>query len=94
LSLLDRHLPEIIQQHRPDLAFFLAGADPYQQDQLGGLNLTIEGLRLRDGLVFDSCGNSAVPVALVLAGGYAIRHDDTVQIHCNSVREAARRLER
>ncbi|KPJ92965.1 MAG: hypothetical protein AMS18_06320 [Gemmatimonas sp. SG8_17] len=93
LSLLGRHLPEVIQRHRPELVFYLAGADPYQQDQLGGLSLTIEGLRLRDRLVFDTCGSSGVPVALTLAGGYAMRHDDTVRIHCNSVREAALKLE-
>jgi acetoin utilization deacetylase AcuC-like enzyme len=94
LSLLGRHLPEIIQRHRPELVFFLAGADPYREDQLGGLDLTIEGLRLRDGLVFDTCRESGVPVALTLAGGYAIRQDDTIEIHCNTVREAALRQAR
>ncbi|UCG86100.1 MAG: histone deacetylase [Gemmatimonadota bacterium] len=92
LKLLSRHLPEIIQRHRPDLVFFLAGADPYRHDQLGGLGLTFEGLRMRDGLVFDTCWDASVPVALTLAGGYAIRQDDTVEIHCNTVREAARKL--
>jgi acetoin utilization deacetylase AcuC-like enzyme len=92
LSLLERHLPAIIREHRPQLIFFLAGADPYRQDQLGGLNLSLEGLRLRDRLVFDTCWDASVAVALTLAGGYAARHDDTVEIHCNSVRDAAAKL--
>ena len=88
LSLLERHLPDLVARHRPDLVFYLAGADPYQFDQLGGLGLTLEGLRRRDALVFERATRAGVAVAVCLAGGYAVRTDDTVAIHCNTVRAA------
>jgi len=89
LDTLARHLPEIVARHRPDLVCYLAGADPYRHDQLGGLALTLDGLRIRDEIVRDVGRTSGVPVAVVLAGGYAIRKQDTVEIHCNTVRVAA-----
>ncbi len=92
LAALRHHLPQILERHRPDLVFYLAGADPYEQDQLGGLSLTLDGLRRRDEFVFHSCAEVGVPVAVTLAGGYAIQPDDTVEIHCNTVREAKRRV--
>jgi acetoin utilization deacetylase AcuC-like enzyme len=88
LSLLGQRIPEIIERHEPQLAFYLAGADPYEQDQLGGLSLSIEGLRRRDRIVCRQLRERDVPVALTLAGGYAIDQRDTVEIHCNTVREA------
>jgi len=92
LEILQHHLPQIAERHRPDLVFYLAGADPYREDQLGGLNLTLAGLRRRDALVLDVFRNGAIPVAIVPAGGYAVRQEDTVEIHCATVREAAARL--
>jgi acetoin utilization deacetylase AcuC-like enzyme len=88
LTLLERHLPEILGRHRPELVFYLAGADPYQFDQLGGLGLTLEGLRRRDELVFGAAAQAGSPVAVCLAGGYAVRPEDTIEIHCNTVRAA------
>ena len=88
LALLEQHLPEILARHRPDLVFYLAGADPYRFDQLGGLGLTLEGLRRRDEVVFERATNAGVAVAVSLAGGYALSADDTVEIHCNTVRAA------
>jgi acetoin utilization deacetylase AcuC-like enzyme len=76
----------------PNLLFYLAGADPYQQDQLGGLSLTMEGLKQRDSLVFDTALAQNVPVAVVLAGGYARNTDDTVTIHCNTAKAAKEAL--
>jgi len=73
----------------PDLLFYLAGADPYQHDLLGGLGLTLEGLRERDRRVFAAARKAGVPVAVTLAGGYAARTSDTVTIHVNTVRAAA-----
>jgi acetoin utilization deacetylase AcuC-like enzyme len=90
LALLDRHLPPILERHRPELVLYLAGADPYVEDQLGGLGLTRDGLRRRDGSVLDACQARRVPVAVVLAGGYARREADTVAIHCATVAEAIR----
>jgi len=88
LRLIERHLPETVERHKPDLAFYLAGADPYREDQLGGLGLTIDGLRRRDATVFRILRDAGVPVATLPAGGYARRTDDTVEIHCNTIREA------
>ncbi len=92
LTLLERHLPDLLARHRPDLVFYLAGADPYRMDQLGGLSLTLEGLRRRDRMVFERAMAAGIPVAVCLAGGYATRTDDTVEIHCTTVREAAAAL--
>jgi len=90
LALLEEALRRIVPEHRPDLAFYLAGADPYREDQLGGLGLTLDGLRHRDALVLGTCRRAGVPVAVVLAGGYARRPEDTVAIHCATVREGRR----
>ncbi len=88
LRLLDRHLPDLLERHRPDLVFYLAGADPYQFDQLGGLGLTLDGLRRRDEVVFEQTVRAGIPIVVSLAGGYALNTDDTVEIHCNTVRMA------
>jgi acetoin utilization deacetylase AcuC-like enzyme len=88
LALLEQHLPVVLARHRPELLFYLAGADPYEHDQLGGLRLTLDGLRRRDELVFELAEAAKVPVAVTLAGGYAWRFEDTVEIHCGTVRAA------
>jgi acetoin utilization deacetylase AcuC-like enzyme len=90
LALIERHLPGVIDRHKPDLGFYLAGADPYREDLLGGLGLTMDGLQRRDETVFRIFAASGIPVAVALAGGYARRTDDTIEIHCNTVREAMR----
>jgi acetoin utilization deacetylase AcuC-like enzyme len=72
----------------PEIAFYLGGADPYREDQLGGLSLTIDGLKQRDQMVFETALAHNVPVAVTLAGGYARDTRDTVTIHCNTVRVA------
>jgi acetoin utilization deacetylase AcuC-like enzyme len=87
LRALERALPEVLA-HQPACAFYLAGADPYEDDQLGGLRLTKDGLRRRDRLVFDALRDAHVPAVVVLAGGYARRVEDTVAIHTATVEEA------
>ncbi len=72
----------------PDLLMYVAGADPYFDDQLGGLALTMEGLMARDRLVLEMAVSHGVPVAITLAGGYARNVDDTVEIHVNTVKAA------
>lgn len=72
----------------PELVVYLAGADPYRQDQLGGLGLTREGLRRRDRAVLRWARDGGVPVAVALAGGYAVDPQDTVRIHAATVEEA------
>jgi acetoin utilization deacetylase AcuC-like enzyme len=74
----------------PHLVFYLAGADPYEHDLLGGLAVTMDGLLERDRIVLGSCADAGVPVAVVLAGGYARDTADTVQIHCRTAREVKR----
>jgi acetoin utilization deacetylase AcuC-like enzyme len=71
---------------RPQLVMYVAGADPYVHDQLGGLALTIEGLKARDKLVFDLAREHQAPVATTFAGGYARDVEDTVTIHANTVK--------
>jgi acetoin utilization deacetylase AcuC-like enzyme len=76
--------------HLPDLVFYLAGADPYEDDQLGRLALTKDGLRRRDRLVFGALRSAGVPVVVLLAGGYASQVQDTVAIHVATIEEADR----
>ncbi len=73
----------------PQLVMYVAGADPYREDQLGGLLLSIEGLKERDRLVFQIAREHDAAVAVTLAGGYAVRVEDTVTIHCNTAKVAA-----
>jgi acetoin utilization deacetylase AcuC-like enzyme len=72
----------------PDLVFYVAGADPYREDQLGGLNLSFEGLMERDRLVIWTALQHHVPVSIVLAGGYAESVLDTVTIQANTAKIA------
>lgn len=85
--LLDAHLDDVLAAARPELAFYIAGADPYAGDRLGRLGLSIEGLRTRDRRVIGACARRAVPLAVVLGGGYARDLGDLVTIHANTVRE-------
>jgi acetoin utilization deacetylase AcuC-like enzyme len=87
LDALENALPEVIA-HRPQCVFYLAGADPYEDDQLGGLRLTKAGLRQRDRAVIDAVRCAGVPLVIVLAGGYARRVEDTVEIHAATIEEA------
>jgi acetoin utilization deacetylase AcuC-like enzyme len=88
LAWLDNALSSGLRQFEPDLLCYIAGADPYRQDQLGGLSLTIEGLKRRDELVFRVARARAIPVMVTFAGGYARNLEDTVTIHCNTVAAA------
>lgn len=85
LAWLDNALSSGLRQFTPDLLCYIAGADPYCEDQLGGLSLTIEGLKKRDELVFRVAKARRIPVMVTLAGGYARNVEDTVTIHCNTV---------
>jgi acetoin utilization deacetylase AcuC-like enzyme len=85
LARLEQACRFAINGFSPDLVVYVAGADPYYDDQLGGLGLTMEGLATRDRLIFDIGVSSNVPIVVTLAGGYARRVEDTVAIHCNTV---------
>ncbi len=79
---------DILDRHRPSVVFYLAGADPYRDDKLGGLSLSKDGLRKRDALVFSECRKRTIPVCVVFAGGYAFDIADDVEIHVNTIVEA------
>jgi len=85
LAWLDNAVSSGLRQFEPDLLCYIAGADPYREDQLGGLSLTIEGLKKRDELVFRVARARNIPVMVTFAGGYAQKVEDTVTIHCNTV---------
>jgi acetoin utilization deacetylase AcuC-like enzyme len=89
LHWLDNALSSGLRQFTPDLICYIAGADPYREDQLGGLALSIDGLKKRDELVFNVARTRNIPVMVTYAGGYARRVEDTVTIHCNTVLAAA-----
>src|SRR5438552_2029090 len=85
LAWLDNALSSGLRQFEPDLLCYVAGADPYREDQLGGLGLTIEGLKNRDELVFRVALARGIPVMVTFAGGYARNLEDTITIHSNTV---------
>jgi acetoin utilization deacetylase AcuC-like enzyme len=94
LDALARGLTEAVERSRPDLAFYLAGADPYQADRLGRMSLTKPGLEARDRLVLDTLDRAGVPVAVSMAGGYSTEIEDIVDIHFNTVCLAVDRASR
>ena len=86
LDQLHKALSQLTHSWEGDFLLYQAGADPYCEDQLGGLSLTLEGLRQRDELVFEFAKEKRVPVCVVLGGGYAMNFEDTVEIHTQSAR--------
>ena len=81
LSILAAALPRVIREARADLVFYLAGADPHENDKLGRLSLTFDGLRRRDMMVMEACRDVGLPVAVTIAGGYGRDIADTVRVH-------------
>jgi len=90
LGHLREKMPWILDTHKPDIVVCNAGADPYKDDKLGTLQLTKEGLRQRDRIVFEECKNRKIPVGVVLAGGYAEKLEDLVDIHFTTFEEMVR----
>jgi acetoin utilization deacetylase AcuC-like enzyme len=94
LGLLESHLPQILDAFRPELVIYLAGADVLAGDQLGGLALSLDGVRRRDECVIGHCARRGIPVAGVLGGGYAQNTQDTVRAHhatCRVMWDAGRK---
>lgn len=89
LDALEDGVRRALETSRPDLAIYLAGADPYFDDRLGRLALTKAGLAERDRVIFHYCHAAGVPLAITMAGGYARRIEDTVDIHFQTVAAAA-----
>jgi len=88
LYALALHLSTTLDRFRPDMVFYQAGVDPYLDDRLGRLALTIIGLRQRDEMVFAACRSRHLPCVITLGGGYARDVADTVEAHCNTIRAA------
>jgi acetoin utilization deacetylase AcuC-like enzyme len=85
LSALLPAVQNALDEFQPDILFYVGGADPYCEDQLGGLSLTKDGLKRRDRSVFEEAWRRKIPVATTLAGGYARRVEDTIRIHVNTI---------
>lgn len=92
LNRLKASYGQAVVEFRPELVVYVAGSDPYLQDQLGGLSLTKEGMQARDLAVMDTALRCGAPVAVVLAGGYAERLEDTVTLHANTAYAAREAL--
>ena len=89
LAALELHVPHVLHDFRPELAVYLAGADPWREDCFGRLGMSKEGLLERDHLVLGACRGAGVPVAVAMAGGYARDTEDTVDIHLRTIRLCA-----
>lgn len=85
LGWLDQALSSALRQFEPELLCYIAGADPYEEDQLGGLGLTVDGLKKRDEMVLRVARSRNIPVMITFAGGYAVHVQDTVTIHSNTI---------
>jgi acetoin utilization deacetylase AcuC-like enzyme len=92
LEKLGRSYGTAVAGYRPDLVMYVAGADPYYDDQLGGLALTKEGMLQRDRLVLGTALRQRAPVCITLAGGYAHKLEDTVELHANTAQAALDQL--
>jgi acetoin utilization deacetylase AcuC-like enzyme len=88
LAVLEDTLDKTLSEFDPQVIFYLAGADPYREDQLGGLKLTLQGLEHRDRMVFEKTRAKKIPIVVTFAGGYARHVADTVRIHSYTVRVA------
>lgn len=89
LAALELHVPRIMEEFQPELAIYLAGADPWREDRFGRLGMSKEGLAERDRMVLGACRAAGVPVAVAMAGGYARDTEDTVDIHVHTIRTCA-----
>lgn len=90
LDYLETGLKEALDLASADFAIYLAGADPYSGDRLGRLSISMAGLAERDRLVLELCSRAGIPLAIVMAGGYAEQVEETVAVHCQTVQLAAR----
>lgn len=90
LAAVERGVAHALDRAAPDLAIFLSGADPFEDDRLGRLAVSKVGLAERDRLVLRQCAARGVPVAVTMGGGYARKVEDTVDVHLATVRAAAR----
>lgn len=88
LRLLGDALVKVLDGFAPDLVVYVAGADPYVNDLLGGLALSLEDMAGRDRMVMEACAAKEVPFTVTLAGGYAADTGDTVAIQSGTIARA------
>jgi acetoin utilization deacetylase AcuC-like enzyme len=88
LAALDRALAQLEERFAPQALIYLAGADAHENDRLGKLALTVDGMRARDDRVFAFAERLQIPVAVTMAGGYGRDIDVTVQLHLQTIRVA------
>lgn len=93
LSKLEKAIGQIFKDHKFDLVFYVAGADPFAEDQLGTLQISKEALATRDKMLFEASRKNGASVAVVLAGGYAENTEDVVDIHENTLMELKKAYE-
>ncbi len=89
LTALEKGLGEALERSGAEAAIYLAGADPFEDDKLGRLSVSKAGLAERDRLILETCRGRGIPVTVTMAGGYARRVEDTVDIHFQTIRRAA-----
>jgi len=90
LAALKEHFPRLYRRFKPDLIFYLAGSDPLDNDQLGGLTVSKAGLEERDEIVIEGARRLGIPGAVVFAGGYSRDVLDSVAVHSNTIKAAQR----
>ncbi|MBK9732104.1 MAG: histone deacetylase [Chitinophagaceae bacterium] len=88
LSLLQQHLPQVIDQFRPDFSFYISGVDIIATDRFGKLNVSMEGCKRRDAFVFETLKKQNIPVVVTMGGGYSPEIKDILEAHCNTYRVA------
>jgi acetoin utilization deacetylase AcuC-like enzyme len=85
-------VPKILDEHKPELVVYQSGADPYMYDRLGSLRLTLDGLIERDKIVYRNARRRNIPIMACLGGGYSLDTNDTVTIHCNTIKVFLERI--
>lgn len=88
LALVEKHIPELIENHKPDFIFYLAGVDILATDKLGKLACTLEGCKKRDELVFKYCKKYQIPAQVSMGGGYSPEIKTIIEAHANTYRVA------
>ena len=88
LDTIQKHIPPVIDQVRPDIVFYLSGVDVLGTDKLGQLDLSLKGCMDRDNIIFEFCKEKGLPVAVSMGGGYSKHIKDIVNAHANTYKAA------
>ena len=88
LSTIQKIIPQLIEQQKPDFIFYLAGVDILATDKLGKLGCTLNGCKNRDAIVFENCYNYQIPLQVSMGGGYSPEIKTIIEAHSNTYRVA------